>query len=101
MYMVMLKVLRNLLQQIIDDIDSGNSNMSQDNQLEAIQLIQKFYSNDLSKLEAAEYIGVSRATFDNYIKNGWIPKGTKRVGFKELSWKKFDLDEFLKWKEKI
>ena len=97
----MLKVLRNLLQQIIDDIDSGNSNMSQDNQLEAIQLIQKFYSNDLSKLEAAEYIGVSRATFDNYIKNGWIPKGTKRVGFKELSWKKFDLDEFLKWKEKI
>ena len=97
----MLKVLRNLLQQIIDDIDSGNSNMSQDNQLEAIQLIQKFYSKDLSKLEAAEYIGVSRATFDNYIKNGWIPKGTKRVGFKELSWKKFNLDEFLKWKEKI
>lgn len=93
--MVMLKLIRTLLQQIIDDIDSGNSNISDDQQLEAIKLIQKFHSQDLSKLEAANYIGVSRATFDNYIRNGWLPKGTKRVGFKELSWKKCDLDEFL------
>ena len=98
--MVMLKVLRNLLQQIINDIDSRNSNMSQENQIEAIKLIQKFYSKNLSKLEAANYIGVSRATFDNYIKNGWIPKGEKRMGFKELSWFKSDLDEFLEWKKK-
>jgi len=26
-------------------------------------------------LEAADYIGVSRATFDNYIRKGLIPKG--------------------------
>ena len=96
--MFMLKVLRNLLQQIINDIDSGNSNISKDQELEAIQLIQKFYSQDMSKLEAASYIGVSRATFDNYINNGWIPKGTKRMGFKELSWKQYDLDKFLEWK---
>lgn len=96
--MVMLKVLRNLLQQIINDIDSRNSNMSQENQIEAIKLIQKFYSKNLSKLEAANYIGVSRATFDNYIKNGQIPQGRKRKGFKELSWNKSDLDKFLNGK---
>ena len=37
----------------------------------------------------------SRATFDNYVKNGWIPKGYKQDGFKELSWMKSDLDFYL------
>ena len=91
----MLRLIRNLLQQIIDDIDSGNSNISQDDQCEVLSLIQKFTSKELSKLEAADYIGVSRATFDNYIKNGWIPQGRKRKEFKELSWNKSDLDKFL------
>lgn len=29
----------------------------------------------MNKTQAADYIGVSRATFDNYIKDGFIPKG--------------------------
>jgi len=41
-------------------------------------------------------MGVSRATFDNYIARGWIPKGQKRQGFKELFWNKSDLDKFIK-----
>ena len=92
----MLKLIKNLLKQFIDDIDSGNTNISEDQQVEIIQLIHKITTKELSKLEAAEYIGVSRATFDNYIKQGLIPKGQKRVGFKELCWYKNDLDEFLK-----
>lgn len=31
----------------------------------------------MSKIQACDYLGVSRATFDNYVKNGWIPKGYK------------------------
>lgn len=95
----MLKIIRNLLQQIIDDIDSNNSNISERQQFEVIKFIQKINTKELSKLEAADYIGVSRATFDNYVRDGLIPKGQKRVGFKELSWNKCDLDEFLE-KEK-
>lgn len=38
---------------------------------------------------------VSRATFDNYVRDGFIPKGIKQEGFKELSWNKADLDIFL------
>lgn len=94
----MLRLIRNLLEQIVNDIDSGNSNISQDDQQEVLSLIQKFTSKELSKLEAADYIGVSRATFDNYIKNGQIPQGRKRKGFKELSWNKSDLDKFLNGK---
>lgn len=40
-------------------------------------------------------LGVSRATFDNYVRDGFIPKGIKQEGFKELSWQKSDLDIFL------
>ena len=92
---MLIKILRDLLQQIIDDIDSGNSNISESEQLDAIKFIQKINSKELSKIEAAEYIGVSRATFDNYIKDGKIPRGHKRQGFKELSWRKCDLEDFL------
>ena len=91
----MLKIIRDLLQQIIDDIDSGNSNISQHQQLEVIDFIHKINTKELSKQEAADYIGVSRATFDNYINKGLIPRGSKRQGFKELSWNKFDLDKYL------
>ena len=91
----MIKILRNILQQFIDDIDSGNSNITESQQLEIIDMIQRLQDEELSKIEAAHYVGVSRATFDNHIKKGWIPEGRKRVGFKELSWKKSDLDKYI------
>lgn len=91
----MNNIIKILLQQIINDIDSGNSNISEKDQLEIINVLEKINSKELSKIESANYIGVSRATFDNYISKGFIPKGKKRQGFKELSWSKKDLDEFL------
>lgn len=38
---------------------------------------------------------MSRATFDNYIREGKLPKGTKEVEFKELSWSRKELDDFI------
>ncbi len=31
----------------------------------------------MSKVQACDYLGVSRATFDNYVRDGFIPKGIK------------------------
>ena len=95
----MLELIKTLLKQLLDDIDSRNTNITEDQQLELIQLLQKFNSKELSKIEAANYIGVSRATFDNYISKGYIPKGQKRQGFKELSWNVNDLNNFLQNKK--
>ena len=92
----MLNILKTLLLQLLNDIDSENSNISEDEQQQIIELFQKINSKELSKIESANYIGVSRATFDNYIAKGLIPKGKKRQGFKELSWNKNDLDKFLR-----
>lgn len=89
-------ILKNLLLQIVDDLDSGNSHLSELDQLKAIDFLQKLTSQELSKLESADYLGVSRATFDNYIKKGLIPEGRKRLGLKEKFWNKSDLDNFYK-----
>jgi predicted DNA-binding transcriptional regulator AlpA len=32
----------------------------------------------------------------NYVREGKLPRGKHEIGFKELSWSKKDLDEFIK-----
>ena len=41
-------------------------------------------------------LNVSRTTFDNYVREGKLPRGKHEIGFKELSWSKKELDEFVK-----
>ena len=96
----MLQLIKTLLNQFIDDIDAGNTNINEKQQKEIIDIFQKLNSKELSKLESANYIGVSRATFDNYINKGLIPKGKKRQGVNSLFWNKSDLDNYLKTKNK-
>lgn len=94
----MLRLIRNYLKKIIDDIDTGNSNLSEEEELEVLNTLIKLTDKTkrLSKYEACRYLNVSRATFDNYVKEGKLPKGIKEAGFKELSWQLKDLDTFIK-----
>ena len=85
----MLKLIKTLLQQFINDIDSGNSYISETEQEEIINLLQKINIQELTKIEAA-----------NYIVKGLIPKGHKRQGQTALGWNKSDLDKFNKLKIK-
>lgn len=96
----MLQLIKTILQQFIDNIDVGNSKISEQDEQDIIELLQKINQQELSKVESANYLGVCRATFDNYIAKGLLPKGHKRQGFKELSWNKSDLDEFKQMKQK-
>lgn len=34
--------------------------------------------------------------FDNYVREGKLPRGKHEIGSKELSWSKKELDEFVK-----
>lgn len=92
----MLKLIKKLLLDIIDKIDAGHSNISEEEAIEIIETIKRFSdtTQDFSKYSAARYLGISRATFDNYVAEGKIPKGTKKQGFKELRWYKKDLDSY-------
>ena len=94
----MLKVIRALLTKIIKDIDAGNSELSESETIEVAEFLHKISDRTerLSKYKACEYLNVSRATFDNYVRAGKLPKGKKTAGFKELEWSVKDLDKFIK-----
>lgn len=91
----MLKVLRELLVGIIDDIDTGNTNIEEEDEVKIIESLRQHTRKDkpMSKYQAYTYLNMSRATFDNLVKDGKLPKGTKVAGFKELFWYKKDLDK--------
>lgn len=94
----MLEIIRNLLIKIIKDIDAGNSNITENEAMELTKVLQSYTdkTTKMSKYQACQYLNVSRATFDNYVREGKIPKGTHQAGFKELSWSQKDLDNFIK-----
>ena len=48
----------------------------------------------MSKYQAFNYLHISRATFDNLVREGKIPQGKKQQGFNELQWFKKDLDTY-------
>ena len=89
-----INILKNTLLQIVDNIDSGNSKFD-DSQLDfLLDSINKATNtqNKLSKYQACKYLNVSRATFDNWVRDGRIPEGRKEQGFTEKFWYKDDLD---------
>lgn len=94
----MLKIIRTILQKFIDDIDADNTELSYEQQCDIIKILSNVdigKDNEMNKTQAADYLGVSRATFDNYVHDGFIPKGKQVGSFKELRWYKSDLDLFL------
>ena len=98
----MIGLIRSLLQNCIDRIDAGNSNLSAEEEIKIIELLKKYTNKDkkLSKYQSCEYLNMSRANFDKYIREGKIPKGKKEAGFKELFWEESELRVLLLHKNK-
>lgn len=97
----MLNALKDQLLRIVDDIDCGNSNIPDENEiLEIVNVLKKYTRKDnpMSKYQAYTYLNISRATFDNMVKEGELPEGKKVAGFKEKFWYKKDLDKYIKSK---
>ena len=95
----MLGTIREILAGIVRDIDAGNSNISEEEALGLVKILKEYTdkTEKLSKYQACRYLNMSRASFDNYVRDGIIPRGMKEAGFKELFWRKKDLDD-IKWK---
>lgn len=93
----MIKVIRKLLKDFLDKIDDGECDLSVEEQIKILRYLSALSEPDqrMSKVQACDYIGVSRSTFDKYVHDGLIPKGEKVEGFKELSWYRSDLECFL------
>lgn len=93
----MLITIKTILKQIIDNIDTGNSNINEEDEVHIIDCLRKYTHKDegMSKYSACQYLNICRAKFDNMVRQGLLPKGKKVIGFKEKRWYKKDLDRFI------
>lgn len=98
----MLETIKEQLLKIVDDIDAGNSNADEEELLSIAKALKKYTRKDtpMSKYQAYTYLNISRATFDNLVKEGKLPAGKHVAGFKEKFWFRKDLVKYLKNKEK-
>lgn len=89
----MLQAIKQQLLRIVDDIDAGNSNIDEDDAIKLVKALKQYSRKDMpmSKYQAYTYLGISRATFDNLVREGKLPRGRKVPGFRELQWYKKDL----------
>ena len=93
---ILLKVIKEELLKIVDNIDTGNSNISEEEGVALINTLKSFTEKDtpMSKYQSFNYLHIRRATFDNLVREGKIPQGKKQQGFNELQWFKKDLDTY-------
>lgn len=82
------KLLTKLLRDTANKIDSGTCELSEE---EATQMLEVLSHIALSKEQACIYLNMSRSRFDDLVRQGKLPKGKKRIGFKELFWYKDEL----------
>lgn len=92
----MLKVIKDLLLKIINNIDTGNSNLTEDQAIEVIKIIKNYTDTTqyYNRTQAAKYLHCSIQSFDLYRKEGKIPEGIKQAGGVR-QWTKQQLDNFI------
>jgi len=92
----LLSPVRRQLVRVVEDIDSGNSELSDNEAVEVADFLKKFNYRDkwISKYQAYTYLNMSRAQFDNLVREGRLPRGIKIEGFKELRWNLKDIKEY-------
>ena len=90
-----LDIIKDQLLRIVDNIDAGNTNMSEDDGINIMRGLAEFTNPKtlISKYQAVQRFGKSRATFDRYVKAGKIPKGIHQQGVIGLFWYKEDIDK--------
>lgn len=103
----MIKLLRNFLKKIIDDIDAGNSNISEEDTTSIMQDIGELMARykhpkeqkEFNRIESCKYLRISESKF-NYLRNNkLISNGHKKAG-DVRKWKKEELDEYIERNKK-
>lgn len=98
----MSNIIRNLLQNIIDNIDAGNSNIDENQTMEIAasigELMAKFNKpktpNMLTRTAACKYLNISESKFNILRNKGLISEGIKEGG-DVRKWSRDELDAYI------
>lgn len=83
------KLVVKYLKEAIQMIENDDCELSD---TEAMDILKVVAHRPLSKEQACAYLNLSRSRFDDLVRERKIPRGKKRVGYKELSWYQDELD---------
>ena len=87
------KYAAKILREAADKIDAGTCELNED---QVTDIASAIGHQVLSKDEACSYLNLARSRFDDLVREGKIPRGRKRRGFKELCFYKDELTEVLR-----
>lgn len=88
-----MDVLRTLIARYLKELaDKLEVNTSEISESEAIDILRVIAHEAMSKEQACNYLNLSKSRFDDLIRERKLPKGRKRVGFKELVFYRDELD---------
>ncbi len=97
-----LKLLRDLMADIVEDIDAGNSTENEaeiDAAIDMLSTLNHGIKRYSKRWLCDNILYCSESTFNNYLALGIIPKGQPGVGFKELSWSIKDMDDAIAYRK--
>ena len=83
-----VKLISKLLRDTADKIDAGTCEINEDQAMDVINMLSH---EVMSKEQACIYLNMSRSKFDQYVREGKLPKGRKRIGFTEKYFYKDEL----------
>jgi predicted DNA-binding transcriptional regulator AlpA len=81
------------LEEVLHKLKTDTCELSE---VEAMDILSAITHQPLSREEAYDYLNCSRATFENLMKAGKIPRGRKTKGRTGLVWYKDELDKVLR-----
>lgn len=77
------------LRDVANKIENGECELNKD---DACKILSVIAHEPLTKEEACSHLNLSRSRFDDFVRLGIIPKGSKRRGTSTLYWYKDELD---------
>lgn len=83
------KLVVKYLKEVAEKIENDDCELSD---TEAMDIVKVIAHRPMSKEQACNYLNLSRSRFDDLVRERKIPRGKKRVGFKELYWYQDELD---------
>lgn len=83
------KLVVKYLREMADKIDGGTSEISES---EAMDILSVVAHQAMSKQQACQYLNLSVPRFDQLVREKKIPRGRKKVGWKEKVWYRDELE---------
>lgn len=83
------KLVVKYLREMADKIDGGTSEISES---EAVDILSVVAHQAMSKQQACQYLNLSVPRFDQLVREKKIPRGRKKVGWKEKVWYRDELE---------